>query len=153
MRWEGQINAPYVPIGSTVIVPLRTQSNRLHTSFPQVTSIRDLTDGYDSTTPDKKPKLPLNIGGEMITYTFDVGATITLRTSGTEPKIKFYCEMKVCPWNFDRFLSLYAYWVNSALFRCGSEAARQAVPNRRPCSCNARNRRKRAIEQTQSDWK
>jgi hypothetical protein len=76
--------------GGCLCSTIECTANRL-----QVTAIRDLTDGYDSTTPDKKPKLPLNIGGEMITYTFEVGATITLRTSGTEPKIKFYCEMKV----------------------------------------------------------
>ena len=29
----------------------------------------------------------------MITFYFKNGATITLRTSGTEPKIKFYLEM------------------------------------------------------------
>jgi len=57
-------------------------------------SIRDLkTPGYDSTREDKKPVLPVSSGGEMITYTFENGATITLRTSGTEPKLKYYCEM------------------------------------------------------------
>eukprot|EP00708_Paratrimastix_pyriformis_P002419 GAFH01001165.1.p2 GENE.GAFH01001165.1~~GAFH01001165.1.p2 ORF type:complete len:606 (+),score=304.84 GAFH01001165.1:187-1818(+) len=60
----------------------------------KATGIRDLMlPGYDSTTPDHKPRLPVSKGGEMITYTFENGATITLRTSGTEPKLKFYCEM------------------------------------------------------------
>eukprot|EP00434_Breviolum_minutum_P030793 symbB.v1.2.027230.t2/scaffold2778.1/size70658/8 len=60
-----------------------------------VTAVRDLTIGYDSRTPDGKPELPLNLGGEMITYYFDEAssAEVTLRSSGTEPKIKFYSEM------------------------------------------------------------
>lgn len=29
----------------------------------------------------------------MITFTFDNGLVTTLRTSGTEPKIKYYCEL------------------------------------------------------------
>ena len=29
----------------------------------------------------------------MIMYEFENGCTVTLRTSGTEPKIKFYTEM------------------------------------------------------------
>ncbi|CAK9092456.1 unnamed protein product [Durusdinium trenchii] len=60
-----------------------------------VTGVRDLTVGYDSRTPDGVPELPLNLGGEMITYYFDaVEADVTLRSSGTEPKIKFYSEMR-----------------------------------------------------------
>ncbi|CAE8589260.1 unnamed protein product, partial [Polarella glacialis] len=63
----------------------------------QVTGIRDLTTGYDSRTSDGRPELPLNVGGEMITYYFadvELGAVVTLRTSGTEPKIKWYSEMR-----------------------------------------------------------
>lgn len=65
----------------------------------KVTSVRDLTIGYDSTTPDKKPTLPVSKSTEMITFTIEdlirenVTATFTLRTSGTEPKIKYYSEM------------------------------------------------------------
>eukprot|EP00439_Symbiodinium_sp_Y106_P055679 s241_g7.t1 len=73
-----------------------------------ISDVRDLTDG--------KPELPLNIGrdqiwwllsnaagngsnvksgGEMITYYFGTAqAEVTLRTSGTEPKIKWYSEMR-----------------------------------------------------------
>ena len=36
----------------------------------KVTAVRDLTIGYDSRTSDGKPELPLNLGGEMITYYF-----------------------------------------------------------------------------------
>lgn len=33
----------------------------------------------------------------MITFTFENGLVITLRTSGTEPKIKYYAEMCAQP--------------------------------------------------------
>lgn len=33
----------------------------------------------------------------MITFTFDNGLVATLRTSGTEPKIKYYCELCASP--------------------------------------------------------
>lgn len=58
----------------------------------EVTAVRDLTLGYDSRTGDGRAELPLNLGGEMITYYFGE-AEVTLRSSGTEPKIKFYSEM------------------------------------------------------------
>lgn len=33
----------------------------------------------------------------MITFSFENGAVITLRTSGTEPKVKYYAEMCASP--------------------------------------------------------
>lgn len=56
--------------------------------------IRDLTTGYDNSTPDKKPILPVSKSSQMITFTFENGCVVTLRTSGTEPKIKYYTEHK-----------------------------------------------------------
>lgn len=62
-----------------------------------VTSVRDLTIGYDSSNPPSfKPALPLS-PGNMITFKAgDEGAeqevVLTIRTSGTEPKIKYYLE-------------------------------------------------------------
>lgn len=44
-----------------------------------VTAVRDLTIGYDSRTPDGKPELPLNLGGEMITYYFDEASSVFLK--------------------------------------------------------------------------
>ncbi|KAL0229233.1 hypothetical protein GEMRC1_013852 [Eukaryota sp. GEM-RC1] len=41
---------------------------------------------------DKKPRLPTSFN-HMITFTFKNGALITLRTSGTELKVKFYSEL------------------------------------------------------------
>ena len=36
--------------------------------------------------------LPISKSTQMITFTFENEAVITLRTSGTEPKLKYYCE-------------------------------------------------------------
>ena len=59
--------------------------------FP-IRYVRDLTLGYDSEQQDKRPVLPVSASSEMLTFTFENGAIVTLRTSGTEPKIKYYCE-------------------------------------------------------------
>ncbi|KAG8825760.1 Phosphoglucomutase-3 [Serendipita sp. 399] len=65
-------------------------------------SVRDLTSGYgfDSTrSPHFQPDLPLS-GGHMITFRAgsleqdNVEVVLTIRTSGTEPKIKYYLEGK-----------------------------------------------------------
>ncbi|THH31766.1 hypothetical protein EUX98_g2427 [Antrodiella citrinella] len=62
-----------------------------------ITSIRDLTIGYDSTNPPTyKPVLPLS-SGHMIQVRArsadgQTKITLTTRTSGTEPKIKYYLE-------------------------------------------------------------
>lgn len=58
----------------------------------RVTAVRDLAEGhgYDSEAPDGKPSLPL-VGGGAHFLTFklgDEGVVASLRTSGTEPKIK-----------------------------------------------------------------
>ena len=58
----------------------------------KVMSVRDLTTGYDSSTEDKKALFPSDPGSQMITFTFDNGVIATLRTSGTEPKLKYYAE-------------------------------------------------------------
>eukprot|EP01061_Rhynchopus_euleeides_P001409 TRINITY_DN10999_c2_g1_i1.p1 TRINITY_DN10999_c2_g1~~TRINITY_DN10999_c2_g1_i1.p1 ORF type:complete len:319 (+),score=124.91 TRINITY_DN10999_c2_g1_i1:82-957(+) len=38
--------------------------------------------------------VPVGSGSYSITFTFDNDSSVTLRTSGTEPKIKFYSELK-----------------------------------------------------------
>ena len=58
-----------------------------------VISLKDITMGYDSTKEDKTSDLPITASSHMIMYEFENGCTVTLRTSGTEPKIKFYTEM------------------------------------------------------------
>nr|XP_020010831.1 glucose 1,6-bisphosphate synthase [Castor canadensis] len=55
--------------------------------------IRDVTTGYDSSQPNKQSVLPVSKNSQMITFTFQNGCVATLRTSGTEPKIKYYAEM------------------------------------------------------------
>ncbi|KAK7575763.1 hypothetical protein V9T40_012049 [Parthenolecanium corni] len=62
-----------------------------------ISVIRDLTDGYDSSMPDNKPILPVSKSSQMITFTFDNGFICTIRTSGTEPKIKYYSELISSP--------------------------------------------------------
>jgi len=62
-----------------------------------VVSVIDLTvgHGYDSTNPPTyAPRLPLS-SGHMIQFrakSADVSIVLTIRTSGTEPKIKYYLE-------------------------------------------------------------
>ena len=57
-----------------------------------VTGVRDMTLGYDSRTADHVPVLPKQ-SGQMITFYLDNGTSATIRTSGTEPKIKWYIEL------------------------------------------------------------
>lgn len=64
----------------------------------KIRAIRDLTTpGYDSAQADKKPLLPVSRGTEMITFSFENGAVVTLRGSGTEPKLKYYTELPGAP--------------------------------------------------------
>ncbi|ETW81836.1 hypothetical protein HETIRDRAFT_317679 [Heterobasidion irregulare TC 32-1] len=73
-----------------------------HPAYPQtiaglsITGVCDLTTGYDSSNPPEyKPKLPLS-SGHMIQFRAQsregVKIVLTTRTSGTEPKIKYYLE-------------------------------------------------------------
>uniref|UniRef100_A0A3B4ANJ1 Uncharacterized protein n=1 Tax=Periophthalmus magnuspinnatus TaxID=409849 RepID=A0A3B4ANJ1_9GOBI len=54
--------------------------------------VRDIGANYDSRQPDHRGVLPVS-GGHMITFWLENGVTATLRTSGTEPKIKMYAEI------------------------------------------------------------
>ncbi len=58
-----------------------------------IKSVRDVTMGVDTAQPDGKLILPQMTDSHMITFTFENGATATLRNSGTEPKLKFYVEV------------------------------------------------------------
>lgn len=64
----------------------------------QITGIRDLTVGIEADFreggKDKKPVLPCSSATQMITFYFDNGCEITIRASGTEPKIKWYSEIR-----------------------------------------------------------
>lgn len=58
----------------------------------KIASIRDLTTGIDTAQPDRKSLLPASKSSQMITFTLENDTVVTLRTSGTEPKIKYYSE-------------------------------------------------------------
>jgi len=64
----------------------------------KITGIRDLTVGIEADFrgegKDKKPTLPCSSATQMITFYFDNGSEITIRASGTEPKIKWYSEIR-----------------------------------------------------------
>lgn len=59
----------------------------------RVKGVRDLTTGFDSRQSDGKAQLPTSSSTQMITFYFENGLEATLRTSGTEPKIKYYTEL------------------------------------------------------------
>ncbi|XP_054996655.1 phosphopentomutase [Sorex araneus] len=67
----------------------------------KISGIRDLTTGYDDSQPNKKAILPTSKSSQMITFTFANGGVATIRTSGTEPKIKYYSELCAPPGNSD----------------------------------------------------
>ena len=74
-----------------------------HVAERKVLRWRDLTIGYDSETEDHKPTLPCSTSNQMITCWLegrpapndaleaDNGVRLTIRASGTEPKIKGEC--------------------------------------------------------------
>ncbi|KAF0037442.1 hypothetical protein F2P81_010316 [Scophthalmus maximus] len=66
-----------------------------------ISNVRDLTTGYDDNQPDKKAVLPTSSSSQMVTFTFSNGGVATMRTSGTEPKIKYYTELCAAPGNSD----------------------------------------------------
>ncbi|KAM4742766.1 glucose 1,6-bisphosphate synthase [Anableps anableps] len=63
----------------------------------RIVHIRDVTTGYDSSQPDLRSVLPVSRSSQMITFTLQNGIVATLRTSGTEPKIKYYTEFCAAP--------------------------------------------------------
>ncbi|XP_037126640.1 glucose 1,6-bisphosphate synthase [Syngnathus acus] len=63
----------------------------------RVVHVRDVNTGYDSSQADSRSVLPVSRSGHMITFTLENGVVATLRTSGTEPKIKLYTELCATP--------------------------------------------------------
>ncbi|ANQ07724.1 Phosphoglucomutase [Plasmodium coatneyi] len=59
----------------------------------KIVHIRDLTTGYDSTTPDGKSLIAPTPDSQSITLHFENTAILTIRASGTEPKVKWYSEI------------------------------------------------------------
>ncbi|KAG7464250.1 glucose 1,6-bisphosphate synthase [Solea senegalensis] len=63
----------------------------------QIVHVRDITTGYDSSKADLRSVFPVSRSSHMITFTLQNGIVATLRTSGTEPKIKYYSEFCAAP--------------------------------------------------------
>jgi len=57
-----------------------------------IKSVRDVTRGFDS--EHGVSTLPVDASSNFIAFAFENGVTICLRASGTEPKIKYYAELK-----------------------------------------------------------
>ena len=57
-----------------------------------IASVCDQNTGFDSANPDHVAALPVSLDGDWITFTLNNGIVVTLRTSGTEPKLKYYVE-------------------------------------------------------------
>ena len=57
-----------------------------------VASVRDVPLGIDTQQADGQSRLPRITDSFMITLRLEGGANVTLRNSGTEPKLKFYVE-------------------------------------------------------------
>lgn len=82
-----------MPFLTTVTKYPRTLSAGKYT----IASVRDLTTGHDSAQPDGRAVLPTSRSSHMITFAFTNGVMLTLRTSGTEPKVKYYTEICAAP--------------------------------------------------------
>ena len=67
---------------------------REHIGPYQIDRWRDLTYGYDSATSDHTPVLPVQRGIQMIIIDLHNDVRLTLRASGTEPKIKIYIDAR-----------------------------------------------------------
>ncbi|GAA6030575.1 hypothetical protein JCM8097_006216 [Rhodosporidiobolus ruineniae] len=85
------------PLSSLLLLPSRSPSPSL-AGLP-LTYFRDLTLGYDSSAPAPAhtPSLPSDRSAHMVSFGVregEVGVEGTVRTSGTEPKIKFYLEAR-----------------------------------------------------------
>ncbi|XP_069390882.1 glucose 1,6-bisphosphate synthase isoform X2 [Paralichthys olivaceus] len=66
-----------------------------------IVHVRDVTTGYDSSQTDFRSVLPVSRSSQMITFTLQNGVVATLRSSGTEPKIKYYTEFCAPPGKSD----------------------------------------------------
>jgi phosphoglucomutase len=56
--------------------------------------IKDVSLGYDSITGRTVEDKLVGPSAEMITFELEKGIVMTLRGSGTEPKLKYYIEAK-----------------------------------------------------------
>lgn len=82
-----------------IMTSLREPMYPSHLAGRPIMRVRDLTRGYDSSTPSNHPLLPVSATSEMLTFWFApraqgtyTSACVTVRGSGTEPKLKYYIE-------------------------------------------------------------
>lgn len=59
-----------------------------------ITKIKDVSLGYDSDLEGLPEDKPVSPSSEMITFELANSIVVTLRGSGTEPKLKYYIESK-----------------------------------------------------------
>jgi phosphoglucomutase/phosphopentomutase len=80
-----------VPTKDTIknLFEKRSQNPPTTINFKKVVDVRDLT----VFAKTKTSNLPSSATSPMITYTLETGSIITLRASGTEPKLKYYIEL------------------------------------------------------------
>ena len=63
----------------------------------EVKRIVDVTLGRDTAASDGRSELPVTADSHMLMFACANGVSLTLRTSGTEPKIKYYTEIAGSP--------------------------------------------------------
>jgi phosphoglucomutase len=90
------------PTITKMIFDKLSSNNDLHTMKVvgpyTISSIRYLgVPGYDSTTPNNVPTLPVSASSPMLTINFTNGCCAQFRGSGTEPKFKYYFELRGSP--------------------------------------------------------
>lgn len=96
-RWKGYfiLKDPSVVPKIMNIMTCEGQFNLEAVGPYKIESIRYLGDPpYDSTTSNKRPKLATSKSSPMMTIRFTNGTVAQFRASGTEPKFKYYIEMK-----------------------------------------------------------
>ena len=106
VSYNGYVISHQQAVTDSIFARLRTSSPGSSSGAPSsgqywaqaggvaIVAVKDVTLGFDSASPTRRADLPLTPDSHMIMYTFANGCTITLRTSGTEPKIKWYTEMQ-----------------------------------------------------------
>jgi len=97
--FSAMLNSYYYCHNPATFAAIFTRIRTLHhNSYPAtlgphtVTSVRDIPLGIDTAQSDGKSLLPVVTDSYMLTLRFEGGSSVTLRNSGTEPKLKYYVE-------------------------------------------------------------